>query len=340
MMGAGAVAGAESLAGSEALAVASSDPTVELTPTPADLRAGAWLLLGDLLLRGPVDELAEPASASPILEAGWQGSEDERLAQHEHAFGQQAWPHEGVYLGASCQAGEDGDGLADLWEALGLDVRGDADHLATHLRALAWLAQAEAEAVQDGKLGEAHRITALERRVFDEHLLRWLPAWGSAVRRLRQPWPSALARQILDLALLRRAELGGATERFRLPPLDVDLASADTGLSDLAVALVAPGRAGILLTRDDLRTVARAVGAPGGFGDRRLILTGSLRSSARFDSLVALLAGLAALYADWKVELAGLRTAHPWLEPCLHPWMVRVDEALAMLAQIEEAAAP
>ncbi|HHH28383.1 MAG TPA: hypothetical protein ENK57_08570, partial [Polyangiaceae bacterium] len=153
----------------------------------ASARSLAYGLLADLIAHGVTDATRAAAMASTAIAAAIEGvSEDEIGAQFERAFGWAAPPFEGAYLDPEGTIGGVAtDALWALFRESGFrpDTRSvDVEHLATSLRALAFLSGAEADALEDRHQGAVERTGALSRRILDEHVLRWVPLFACAVR--------------------------------------------------------------------------------------------------------------------------------------------------------------
>jgi len=282
--------------------------------------------LGDLVA-GPLTEaLIDSARQSPLLgEAiGVAPSLDELAAEHHRAFEWSAFPHQGVYL--------DPDGWADggssialrrLFTEIGFAARQDlpADHLTNLLGALALSLQDEA--------GGDHR---LEQQLLDRHLLRWLPAFVAAVRRLRLAFPAALASQLEDLALYHREILAAQVPvpDFKLDPIPSLLDDPETSLADIASYLLAPVRSGLFLSREDILFVVRGSGCFCGFGDRQTMLLNALRTAVQHERLSALCEALSSLHHGWERRLVG-RVAAGLPDELARPWIERSTDSRALL---------
>jgi len=315
-----------------------SPPDSQEARIEATARAQACALLSDLFHQGPRGALLEAAAASPLLaEALAQYEKDDDLeADHQEAFGLQVFPMAGVFLDATGRAGAGAEALTEQYAALGIvDRRGEADgadHLATLLGALAVANAALADPTRFAWAGEQSRF------LLERHLLSWLPAWVSAVRRLALPWPTALADQVLELALLQFAQASPRekpTAPSDLPALP-DLDEPDTDLTTIAEALTCAARAGLFLSRKDLARLAQRSRTPTGFGPRSELLRTALREGAHLETLTALLYELAALYRAWIGELSALeRGPMRELAALLAPWRKRSEEVLVLLGRLE-----
>lgn len=307
----------------------------------ARARSLAYGLLADLLAHGVGPRTREAAAASAPLARAIEGRGDEALAvELERAIGWAAPPFEGAYLAADGTIGGDAtDGLHALFARAGFrpDLRAvDAEHLATILRALAFLAGAEADAIADAHAGAIERTGELARRLLDEHALRWVPAWAAGVRRVGLAFPDALASAIEELLLAHRAAIPSPPRGFALPPLALDPDGPDTDLRAVADALVTPARAGLVLTRADLERLGRGLEVPRGFGERAQVMVNLLRSAARFEVFDALLDALARELAAQRAALAAPRLRG--VDALVAPWQERSAEMQAILSAMRTAA--
>lgn len=314
---------------------------------PAEIaaaRALAYGLLADLFARGVTPETRSAALASDALREAilrHAGDLDALAVEHEQAFGWAAPPFEGAFLDPSRTSG--GAITEALWALFGEagfapDLAStEAEHLSTSLRCLAWLSGAEADALEDAHAGARERVRAIARRLFDEHLLRWLPAFASAVRRTELALPVALVEQLEALALAHRAELGGAPRGFELPEPGPLLDREETSLRDLAELLATPASSGLVLGKHDLARLGRGARLPRGFGDRVQLLLELLRSAARYDALDAL---LEALEREARAEEEAL--AHPRyaaIDALTASWRLRLERTRALIARMRADAA-
>lgn len=107
----------------------------------------------------------------------------------------------GLLMGPSTVA------VGALYREAGVEVADDLlelpDHVGLELGCMAALCDAEARAVADGDGQAAQRVRGLQRRLLDEHLLRWAPALCA---RVRENAPGAFYRGIAALteAFLRQ----------------------------------------------------------------------------------------------------------------------------------------
>ena len=237
-------------------------------------------------------------------------------------------PYAPIHLGPPGKLGGQGtEAVAGFFRALELPVPAEPDHLATLLGLAAHLADAERTCRTDGARRRLHHARAA---LFGEHLACWIPGYLTAVE--AHGAAAGWARLTRTVLAAERAALGGdAVGTTRLPRALLDapapLSVAD-GLPDLLDALVAPVRAGFILTREDLVAIARAAGAGLRHGERRFLLSSLLEQSPA--KTLASLARHARAAADRHVAGAGLSgatTARWWTTRARHT--AGVLEALA-----------
>ena len=299
----------------------------------------AYELLAELISRGLSPETREAALMSPSIAAAIAGyaSEDAIAADHQHVFGFAVHPYEGAFLDPDGAAGASrADALAESYRRIGyrVDPRGDdAEHLATELRALAFLCAAEADARDDGLPEVAARMRRLQRDFLATHLARWLPPFAGAVLRCARPFPAALVAQLTALVDLHDQMGDGElldqmTPRppFDLSPVPDVVGDEGSGLAEIARFLTTPARSGIFLSRDDIAAIARSARVPRGFGERSVMLENALRAAAHLDELQAVLENLTHLLARARADAP-------------EPWRTRLGETIAVVRRIAARAA-
>lgn len=314
--------------------------------TEARARSRAYSLFARLVGAGPSSKLElEAARAEERMAAAIASYADidELLSDHQHVFGFSCPPFESALLDPLGVLGNETslrlrDTLARVGIAEGPGGE-EPDHLATELYALALLAAAEADALEDAEGGSVERTREAARHLLDAHLLRWLPTWAAAVRRANRRWPSALAHAVEELVLQHRSQLGLADDRelaFELPPMGVSLEDAGTGLGDIARLLACPARSGMLLARDDIAWLGRSLATPRGFGDRATLLENLLRAGAELGSMGGVLELLEAKMASARDQLAAERLADV-PERLRAPWQARLDETRGLITRVRDA---
>jgi len=307
----------------------------------ARARGLGYGLLADVLAHGVTDSTrAAIAASAPLAELLAAHGDDEIGAQLERALGWAAPPFEGAWLDPDGTIG--GEATERLWALFGEcgfapDRRSvDVEHLATALRALAFLAGAEADARADDHGGAVERVRELSRRLLDEHVLRWVPVWAHAVQRADAPFGASLARQVEDLLLLHRSLLPGRPADFELAPFEPILDDPDTGLREIGEWLARPARAGLALTRVDVERLGRGLEVPRGFGERSQLIINLLRSAARFEVFPQTVAALRAELTGQAAALAADR--YDAIRGVVEPWRRRLGETDALLAELAERA--
>ena len=230
-------------------------------------------------------ERAEVARLAALLELGGPPS----ASDYTEAFVFQLYPYASVYLGAEGMlGGEARDRVAGFLAALGETPPPEPDHLSTLLATYARLSpppetdDEDARGAQgaEGALRRA-RLHAARKALLWEHILSWLPVYLERVAEVAPPFYRRWAGLLLS-ALLEEARACGPPERLPLhlreaPPLpDPRAAGSDEFLS----SLLAPARAGFIITRGDLARAARSLGTAARAGERKFALKSLLGQDA------------------------------------------------------------
>jgi Nitrate reductase delta subunit len=236
------------------------------------ITASAWELirsLGAVVLTPPPGNSALCAALELPIPTG---------AEHTDAFVLSAPPHAAIHLGPEGKLGGEGlDRIAGFWRVLGLRAPEDADHLGALLMLYAELGDAEDGASDERGRAQLHRArTAL----FHEHIWSWTPGYLFAVAELGIESVAAWARLTghalrAEYAALEPPEMLPLALRAAPPGLD----AADS-LDETLDALVAPIRAGVVLTYRDLAACGRQVGVGLRRGERRFALRAMLEQDA------------------------------------------------------------
>jgi len=310
-------------------------------------RGRAYALLADLVSRGPTESTLDAARASDGLAAALASYPDldEAAAAHQHAFGLSVPPYEGAFLDAEGSVGGDCTSrLRDRFRSMGFvnDPRAEGpEHLATQLRALAFLSAAEADAQEDERADALEVIEAHARGLLDAHLLRWLPSFVAAVNAMGSRLPSALVDQVVDVVLMHRsglAEPAPEDQAFELGGDPLDLDDESLGVREIAAALAVAARVGALVGRDDVARVGRSQRVPRGFGERRTLIHNLLRTSVSLGSMPEVIDGLRSMLRDRRDALSDPRyLGVPGLEGLLTPWRKRLVQTEAQLSRLAQA---
>jgi hypothetical protein len=234
--------------------------------------------------------------------------------------------------------GEPLDRVAGFWRVLGLTPPPDADHLGSLLMLYAELGDAETAArCEQTRKQLQHAREAL----LWEHLWSWAPAYLAAVERLDATSLSRWAR-LTRQALGREARQADApvalplTLRAAPAPISAcdrraasacrDRLPADGG--DLPGALLTPVRSGVLLTRQDLRDAAAAVGVGYRLGERRYTLQAMLSQDA--PGILGWLSAFASKWAGWHAGQEPIGGVDP-----RHWWARRAQRTSAALSELQ-----
>lgn len=248
----------------------------------------------------------------------WQalGIEDSPSAsEYADIFLFQLYPYASVHLGPEGMlGGEAQNRVAGFWRALGKNPPPEPDHLAALLGLYATLSeQVRPEQKVSNELSgfseaEAVLITQGRDALLQEHIAPWVPAYLERVIEIAsgpyRGW-AVLLDKVLQVELVRV----GHPERLPLhlresPPLaDPQTDGADAFIS----GLLAPVRAGIILTRADLARLASELDLGLRAGERRYALEHLLgQDSSGFLQSLAVEAARQALGHEHRQELLGV----------------------------------
>ncbi len=226
-------------------------------------------------------------------------------AEHTDLFDFQLYPYASVYLGAEgMQGGEARDRIAGFWRVLGLEPPKDPDHLTVLLAAHGALLDRESSSPEPDRTNWRH-----VREVFlHEHLLAWLPLLLDKLERrpseFHRRWASRLA-EILATEEVAEELAGELPAALRL--LEPLPDPRTVGGKEFLQALLAPGRAGFILTRDDLASIASEAGLGRRVGERHYVLKNVLGQDGP-----GVLRGLAALASESPLEAMPEITRQWW----------------------------
>ena len=182
----------------------------------------------------------------------------------------QVYPYASVHLGSEgMMGGEARDRVAGFWRALGFVPPPEPDHLSALLGLYAALLDAEER--------EPDPARALLRRssrgaLLWEHLLSWCPPYLDKVVTIAPPLYRAWA-ELLGRVLIEEAQRVGPQASLPLALREAGgLPELGDAPGDWVVALLAPVRSGLIVTRADLTRCARALDLGLRMGERAYIL--------------------------------------------------------------------
>ncbi len=274
---------------------------------------------------------------------------DEAAANHHTLFGFNVFPYESIFLDSSgLLGGAITDAVLFSYQEAGFAVYVDStspDHIGQELALLAHLCGAEADAWADNRPLVVERMQNLQRRFLEEHLLRWLIPFVTAVKGQKRPFYSALAQLTLDFVHDHFQELSASDNHRLYTPLRLNnflpvppslLDNEKTGLKEIANYIATPAYSGFFLSWQDVTQLARTQNIPRGFGDRMQMLTNLLRGAAQFDTLPALLNEMQTMITSWQDAYAAIGNTMPELSPFIAIWQERVGQTGQLLSQIEQ----
>lgn len=192
-------------------------------------------------------------------------------SEHASRITFQRYPYASVYLGDEGMLGGEARGrIAGFWVALGLEIPREPDHLTTLLSLLASLETEEASATP----AQAALFREARRTLLWEHLISWTTPWLATFESLQDGFYRAWARLLAE-SLEQALEQVGPPED--LPPALTELRPVEDPRSsveeDFLRCLLAPGRSGIIVLRDDLVRAARELGLAHRAGERHYVLS-------------------------------------------------------------------
>jgi TorA maturation chaperone TorD len=310
-------------------------------------RSRVYHLFSDLYGRGLTGDVLPIVQAiqdlAPLVPDPFDA--DEAAADHYALFSLDVFPYASVFLdGEGRLGGSTTDAVQRHYAEAGFQPaldRESADHLGHELALLAFLSDAETEALEDDKAHKAERMRRRMQAFMDEHLLWWLPAFVQAVQQQSYPFYAALGRLTLEVVLDHRAALGKCNslpEKAVLEePPDV-LEEEKTGLKDIAAYLATPAWSGLFLSRSDLARLGRGERLPRGFGSRVQTLTNLLRAAVEFDRRDALLHALSeqvGIWERWYRVLSG--SGLEGLGVVSQTWLDRLDTTRSLIERMRKA---
>lgn len=200
-------------------------------------------------------------------------------ADYTDLFVFQLYPYASVYTSAEGQIGGDArDRVAGFWSAFGLTIPSEPDHLSALLGLYAALSDRERHETEPVRRDALHTA---RHALFWEHLASWLPVYLGRVEQLGSTTYAAWAT-LLDATLRDEARhLGEPAALPRHLAEAQPLPGGDAGADEWIGALLAPVRAGIILTRADLARCARELGLGLRAGERRLALRALMEQNAK-----------------------------------------------------------
>ncbi|MCB0120784.1 MAG: molecular chaperone TorD family protein, partial [Caldilineaceae bacterium] len=264
-------------------------------------------------------------------------------------FGFNLFPYESMFLGDEQLLGTAiGEAVGQQYARLGYvptQQAGALDHVGEELGVLAYLLAAEADAREDQRVAVVQRLQGEQRQFLEAHLLRWLAPFVIAVQRHVDRFYAEVATITLTLVAERYqtlvgrepaspAEYIGATNGWQLPAPPTLVTDPQTSLRDIAGFLTTPAYSGLYLSRYQINHLGRQLRLPRGFGSREQMMSNLLRTAAQYDAVPALVRGLRTEAVTWQEAYAAVDAAQPGLRPFTAPWLQRVQQTSAMLAEM------
>ena len=214
-------------------------------------------------------------------------------AEHTEAIVFSLHPYASVYLGTEgMMGGEARDRVAGFFRAIGATVSKEPDHLAELLASYA-------------AMSEREDLPNVQKALFWEHLMSFLPAYASAMQALGIDFYSRWAT-LLSEALRSEAARLGPPDRL---PLHFAFTMALSASDDPIAGILAPVRSGMILVRRDVLRMARELGLGARQGERRWALSAMLSLDAP-----SVLSWLSAEARSWAVRHREADSLAVWAE--------------------------
>lgn len=257
-------------------------------------RAELWRALGALA------EAAAPERHAAAAALGLSGPPD--AAEHTEVLLLEVHPYASVYLGAEGMlGGEAADRVAGFWRAIGADPPSEPDHVASVCGLYAALDDAYHDSLPRGA-ERAESLRRVQRVLFDEHMVTWMPVFATKVREVAQGALGEWADLLLEALAAEADEWAGAGgqapgihHRLAPPPLAAEAEAESFSSKEFAGGLLAPVKTGIVLARSDLALASRKLGLGLRMGERRFTLVAMLDQDP-----VATLGWLEEVAASWR----------------------------------------
>lgn len=227
-------------------------------------------------------------------------------SEYSDVFLFQLYPYASVHLGPEgMMGGEARDRIAGFWRALGLSPPAEPDHLAALVGLYASLLEREA-----GTPDEAERalLSTARAALLIEHLAPWIFLFLERIRELAGPHYAAWAVLLSDALHAEITESGSGeaalSSHLRAAPPLPD--PREEGSEAFLQGLLAPVRAGAILTRADLAAVAGELDMGLRAGERRYALEHLLAQGAEglLRSLAPVFRRQGAFQAAWADRVA------------------------------------
>jgi TorA maturation chaperone TorD len=268
--------------------------------------------------------------------------EDEAAADHQHLFGFNVFPFESVFLDPSGRFGGDlTASVSQFYRQAGYEYApavDSPDHLGSELAFLAFLCRQDENAGADALPAQTQLAKDAIRLFLDQHLMRWLPPLVVAIRQQGQPFYDALVAHMLTTLQTCIVDLNKLPDtKFNVPQPPPLLEEEGTSLADIADFLLAPVYSGVYLSRDFIGRLASRHSLPSGFGQRRPMLTGLIRSAVNYGHLDEILASLQEMASAWESSYREM-SSPPLSLTAAAMWADRAAETVIILSRIRSQA--
>lgn len=260
---------------------------------------------------------------------------DTASAEHYRVLTRGVMPMASFFLGDNgLIGGPEAQGVHTAMKADGLQLsRTDApDHLGLMLAWLSHLLIAESDAHEDHQDTLIGPLQERQRRVLDDHILRFLPVLCESVSQLDAPFYQALLQTLEALLLDLRQNLPGTPSSLSLPLLERPLAHPEHRLRDMASQLCIPSQCGYFISLTLIQKWGRDLDIPTGFGRRVDCLENLFHGAVRYERMPSLIQTMVRYFkqVDTRRQTDGPSSVY-W-----KPWTERLQDTRAGLHEILE----
>lgn len=321
--------------------------------SPSQFGPKTYRLIGRIFDSGLTVETASELQALPqtAITLPKTLSIDELAADHQTLFGFNVFPFQSFFLDESgLLGGTQTEQVQRSYQRAGItpdtgrdDHVESPDHIAQELTFLALLLQDESRAREAGTNPEIQKLRRWQAEFLRQHLLRWVSPFVIAITTQPYPFYAALAEWMLRLLFSHASDLGDAGVadavwmRETKPDLTI-LEAEGTGLPEIASHLLLPIHSGIYLSKQDITRLARQLGLPRGFGDRRQMLLNLMRAAVTYDRLPELIESLTTLVGYWLDSYTRHASTCSAAASVAEGWRARASGTAELLDQIARSA--
>ena len=309
-------------------------------------RHRAYQLLSAMYTEGLTADVFALCKAIPSLEPLLPEPYDEDMARadHQELFGFNVFPFTGVYLAEDGRPGGQYHQDLNVWYFShgfnASELHAPSDHIGSQLAFLSFLAGLEIEAhLAPSGNGRVSSIRRAQGEFVQTQFLTWSLPFLAAVKMQSNPLYAEVADLTLAMLIDQVQEVGTKGTELDVKPVPIDiLGDHNAGLKQISEYMARPVHSGFYFSKKDLKSIARKLEIPTGFGDRVQVLTNTFRSAISFDVLPAFLRALKEHAGLFNNEYEMLcQATDDRLTYLIEPWITRIETMLLVLGELEKA---